>query len=188
MKRQSSTQIPNFTQISERLFEIAEAGGGHFFYSNIRDDLESLISDGYEKQAKDVAIDIMKSYTHRPALIWELNKLLTNDEITDFETWRKTAKSNKPRSRCSKCGSTKIASILYGLVILDEKLEKQFDRGVITLGGCCITDHDPKYECMTCGMKFYKRPTGKNPNWTGKIIVIKEDADHNILISGAKHG
>lgn len=188
MKQQYSPKLYDSQQVRKELFDIAKAGGGHFFYSDIRKKLESLIADGYSKEAKDLTFEIMKSYTHCPALTWELKRLITNEEITDLELWRKTAKSNKPKSRCAKCDSTKIATILYGLVIFDEKLEKQFDRGVITLGGCCITDHDPKYECMTCGMQFYKRPTGKNPNWTGKITVLKEDADHNILISGVKHG
>lgn len=169
--------------IRKELFEIAENGGGHFFYSDIRKKLESLIADGYSTQAKDLTFEIMKSYTHRPALTWELKKLLTDDEIANFELWRKTAKSNKPKSKCSKCDSTKIATILYGLVIFDEKLEKQLERGTMTLGGCCVTDHDPKYECMACGMQFYKRPTGKNPNWTGKIQINQENISNIISVN-----
>ena len=168
--------------ISNELFEIAENGGGHFFYSDIRKKLESLIADGYSKQAKDLTIEIMKLHTHRPALIWELKKLLTNEEITDFETWHKTAKSKKPKMKCSKCDSTKIARILYGFLEFSDKLEKQIDRGTIALGGCCVTGNDPKYECVTCGMKFHKQPTGINPNWIGKIKVKSEKSTKIILI------
>ncbi len=174
MEQDIYPQTPDFSQIRKRLFDIAKTGGGHFFYSDIRKRLESLIADGYSNQAKDLTLGIMKSYTHRPALIWELKKLLTNKEIADFEAWHKTAKSNKPKMKCSKCDSTKIARILYGLSDFNEKLEKQIDHGAITLGGCCVTGNNPKYECLSCGMKFYKQPTGINPNWTGKINVIKK--------------
>lgn len=168
--------------IREELFGIAEAGGGHFFYSDIRKRLESLITDRHSKQAKALALEIMKSYTHRPALVWELKKLLTNEEITDFETWHKTAKSNKPKMKCSKCDSVKIARILYGFPMFDDKLEKQIDRGTITLGGCCVTGNDPKYECMSCGVQFYKQPTGKNINWTGKIIPKYIDDKESLIV------
>jgi len=169
--------------ISEELFGIAEAGGGHFFYSDIRKKLESLITDGYSKQAKDLTIEIMKLHTHRPALVWELKKLLTNEEIADFETWRKTAKSNEPKMKCSKCDSTKIAHILYGYPMYDDKLEKQIDRGTITLGGCCVTGNDPKYECVTCGMQFYKKQTGKNLNLTGKVLINQENISNKISVN-----
>lgn len=168
--------------ISNELLGIAENGGGHFFYSDIRKKLESLIANGYAKQSKGLTIEIMKLYTHRPALIWELKKLLTNEEITDFEAWRKTAKSNKPKMKCSKCDSTKIARILYGFPEFSDKLEKQIDRGAITLGGCCVTGNDPKYECVTCGMQFYKPPTGKNLNWTGKIIPKYIDDKESLIV------
>jgi hypothetical protein len=182
MKRQSSPQTPNFPQTSEKLFAMAKDGGGHFFYSDIRKELETLIASGYEQQAKDIAIKIMKVYTYRPALKWELKRLLTDDEIAEFEKWHKTAKSSKPKAQCSSCGSEKIARILYGMPMYNEKLKKQLDRGTVMLGGCCVTGNDPKYECMNCGMLFYKRPTGKDPNWTGKIIVRSENNKQNILI------
>lgn len=173
--------------IREELFGIAENGGGHFFYSDIRKKLESLMDDGHSKQAKDITIEIMKSYTHRPALTWELKKLLTNEEIINFGTWHKTAKSNRPKMKCSKCDSTKIARIFYGFPEFSDKLEKQIDRGTIKLGGCCVTGNDTKYECITCGMQFYKKPNGKNLNWTGKVKVIIESAKSSILINGIKN-
>jgi hypothetical protein len=169
-------------QIRKELLEIAEAGGGHFFYSDIRKRLESLITDGYTKQAKDLTLEIMKSYTHRPALTWELNRLLTDDEIADFETWRKTAKSNKPKSRCSKCDSTKIATIIYGIPDYSEELEKRLESGKIVLGGCCVTGNDPKYECTDCGTGYYKRPTSKDQNWTSKIKVDHNEAYSTVQI------
>ena len=168
--------------IRKELLEIAENGGGHFFYSDIREKLESIIADGYSKQAKDITIEIMESYAYRPALIWELKKLLTNEEITDFETWHKSAKSNKPKMKCSKCDSTKIARILYDFPEFSNKLEKQIDRDTITLGGCCVTGNDPKYECMSCGVQFYKQPTGKNINWTGKIIPKYIDDKESLIV------
>lgn len=52
-----------------------------------------------------------------------------------------------------------------------EHLEKLEEHGKIVFGGCSVSGNDPKYECTECGTGFYKRPTGKDPNWTGKIDV-----------------
>ena len=62
----------------------------------------------------------------------------------------------KPK-KCPNCGNTKIATILYGLPAFDEQLEKGLNDGSIRLGGCCITDDDPKWECAKCGAKIYKK-------------------------------
>ncbi len=182
MKQQSLPTPDAIEIVRKKLFEIAEAGGGHFFYSDIRKELKSLISSGNEKQAKDIAIDIMKSYTYRPALIWELKQLLTDNELVDFKNWRKTAKSNKPKAKCSKCDSEKIARIIYGMQMYSEKLEKQLERGTVVIGGCCVTNNDPNYECIDCGMQFYKRPTGKNSDWTGKIVARHTAMTDNIPV------
>ena len=52
--------------------------------------------------------------------------------------------------KCPNCGKTWIAEILWGYpaetVTLDEELEKRKN----VLGGCIITNHDPKWECNNC--------------------------------------
>jgi len=51
--------------------------------------------------------------------------------------------TRKPR-RCPACGSKRIASIMYGYPLFSEELEQKLEAGKITLGGCCISDDDPK--------------------------------------------
>ena len=37
------------------------------------------------------------------------------------------------------------------------ELEKEIDEGNIILGGCLVTDHDPKWECNSCHHKWGDR-------------------------------
>jgi hypothetical protein len=34
------------------------------------------------------------------------------------------------------------------------------EKGLISLGGCCVGDRDPRKQCKACGEEFDK-PTGK---------------------------
>jgi len=53
--------------------------------------------------------------------------------------------------RCPKCLSeTAIRIILYGMPMGEP------DYAIYTLGGCCIFDDMPKYECIECGWKGSK--------------------------------
>jgi len=61
----------------------------------------------------------------------------------------------KPR-KCPKCGCSPIASILYGMPAFSPKLEMELDEGTIVLGGCCITDNDPEWQCVGCGIQIYR--------------------------------
>lgn len=70
--------------------------------------------------------------------------------MTRFES------SRKPR-KCPACGSKRVASIMYGYPILSEELEKQLEAGEITLGGCCISSDDPKWECVDCDVQVYRK-------------------------------
>jgi hypothetical protein len=63
---------------------------------------------------------------------------------------------SKPKN-CPKCKSKKIATILYGLPAFDEQLKKRLNDGSLRLGGCCVTDDDPEWECSKCGIEIYKK-------------------------------
>jgi len=63
--------------------------------------------------------------------------------------------ARKPK-KCPVCGSSKIASYLYGMPIYDEKLQEDMDSGKIVIGGCCITDDDPQWKCLACKEELYK--------------------------------
>lgn len=62
----------------------------------------------------------------------------------------------KPR-KCPHCGG-KVVSILYGFPS-GEAFEKA-ERGEIVLGGCCITDLMPQWQCTGCGHQFVRVITG----------------------------
>jgi len=58
---------------------------------------------------------------------------------------------------CPECGKSWIAEICWGyppdMITIEEKLE----RKEIVLGGCLVTDHDPKWECNECLTRWGKR-------------------------------
>ena len=57
---------------------------------------------------------------------------------------------------CPECGKSWIAEILWGYLdveVIEEKLEKK----EIVLGGCLVTDHDPKWECNNCHHQWGER-------------------------------
>ena len=62
----------------------------------------------------------------------------------------------KPR-KCPSCSSHRVARILYGMPIFSTKLEKDLSAGRIILGGCCITDDDPEWQCVDCKMMIHKK-------------------------------
>ena len=58
----------------------------------------------------------------------------------------------KPR-KCPHCGG-KVVRILYG-----EPTQEAFEaaeRGEFVLGGCCINELSPDWECLGCGHQFRK--------------------------------
>ncbi len=55
---------------------------------------------------------------------------------------------------CPSCGGQSIATIIYGYVILDDDLNRALKSGRYSLGGCCVTNNDPTWECSGCGTKF----------------------------------
>lgn len=53
-------------------------------------------------------------------------------------------------SRCPSCNSPQVAAILYGMPIFSDKLERELDSGRVVLGGCCVWDGMPKWQCVDC--------------------------------------
>ena len=58
--------------------------------------------------------------------------------------------------KCPKCGSRKVAKILYGLPALDDELVAKIDAGEVVLAGCEIPYGAPlrSHECRDCGFQF----------------------------------
>ena len=65
----------------------------------------------------------------------------------------KYTSQNKPK-KCPKCGSPKVAPILYGLPA-PEAFEDA-EAGKIALGGCVITGDDPAWRCLDCGTNVFR--------------------------------
>lgn len=61
----------------------------------------------------------------------------------------------KPRE-CPSCGSNRVSEILHGMPAFSDELEKEMNEGRVVLGGCCVTDDDPEWECAECGTKIYR--------------------------------
>jgi hypothetical protein len=66
-----------------------------------------------------------------------------------------TSFGRKPKY-CPSCRHTPVADIVYGLVSLDEELNQQLEAGLVTLGGCCVSDNDPAWECSQCGWQGWR--------------------------------
>lgn len=60
---------------------------------------------------------------------------------------------NKPQKtrKCPRCGSDSIAKIMYGMPVLTSKLDEALRKGTLSLGGCCVSDNSPQWECNECG-------------------------------------
>ena len=57
---------------------------------------------------------------------------------------------------CPNCKGTNVAEIMYGYPsskFLDD-LKKDENEEKYQLGGCCISNDDPKYSCNDCGHLF----------------------------------
>ncbi len=65
-------------------------------------------------------------------------------------------------NKCPKCGSMKIAPILYGMPVFDEEMERKLKNQEIYLGGCCVSDNDPLYHCFECGKDFGREQPTKD--------------------------
>ena len=60
--------------------------------------------------------------------------------------------------KCVKCGSNRVAPIMYGMPFFDEELEQALKDEKIYLGGCCLSGADPKYHCFKCKKDFGTPP------------------------------
>ena len=57
-------------------------------------------------------------------------------------------------SSCPKCSSKNVAEIFWGMPNMTSEFEQALGSGKVTLGGCCVSDNDPKWECNKCGHRW----------------------------------
>ena len=67
---------------------------------------------------------------------------------------RMVSKKKRRVNICPECGSGDIIPILYGMPALSAR--KREEEGKLYLGGCCITEDDPKWHCKKCATQFGK--------------------------------
>lgn len=60
---------------------------------------------------------------------------------------------------CPNCNGTNIAEIMWGLPSgkFMEEYNKEENKGKYRLGGCCVSNDDPGFECNDCGFRFGQR-------------------------------
>lgn len=56
---------------------------------------------------------------------------------------------------CPFCNRNNIVKIVYGMP--NKKGIEDYNKGLIHLGGCCISPMDNKYHCMDCNNDFNKK-------------------------------
>jgi len=59
--------------------------------------------------------------------------------------------------KCPNCGKSWIAEIFWGYPSDMDSMGEQLEKKEIVLGGCYVTDHDPKWECNDCLYKWGER-------------------------------
>ena len=63
---------------------------------------------------------------------------------------------SKPK-KCPRCKSNRVASILWGMPAYSEDLQEKIDAGKVALGGCCLSEDDPKWRCADCHADIYMK-------------------------------
>jgi len=55
---------------------------------------------------------------------------------------------------CPKCNSSSIAEIFWGYPADMDSLKEALEKKEIVLGGCIVTENDPKWECNGCNHRW----------------------------------
>jgi hypothetical protein len=60
--------------------------------------------------------------------------------------------------KCPACGKRCGAPIFYGMPTAEcmADLMQGAKDGMVVIGGCCVTDHDPRWRCTNCGHAWGK--------------------------------
>jgi hypothetical protein len=52
--------------------------------------------------------------------------------------------------KCPNCSKTWVAEIFWGYPANMESMQDALEKKEITLGGCYVSNNDPKWECNDC--------------------------------------
>ena len=73
-----------------------------------------------------------------------------------------SGKTKRPKMPCPRCGSLDVVPILYGYP--GPEMMATAEKGLIALGGCCVTNDDPQKLCRACGQEFDRPPQPRGYN------------------------
>jgi hypothetical protein len=59
--------------------------------------------------------------------------------------------------KCPKCSKSWIAEIFWEYPANMESMEVALERKEIILGGCLVTNNDPRWECNDCNHQWGER-------------------------------
>lgn len=58
------------------------------------------------------------------------------------------------RQKCPHCGSRDNATILFGMPAMSKQLQRDLSLRRAELGGCMMSESDPRWHCNKCGAWF----------------------------------
>lgn len=61
----------------------------------------------------------------------------------------KIFRKRKPQI-CPSCNSKNVATILWGYPLETAELNKALQENKIILGGCCVSEDEPTWQCTDC--------------------------------------
>ena len=67
---------------------------------------------------------------------------------------------NRKPTRCPKCGQAPVATIFWGFPAFTPQLEKDLELGKVVLGGYCLSEDDPAWQCSSCDYQIWRAIKG----------------------------
>lgn len=69
---------------------------------------------------------------------------------------RRPGTRRKEAALCPACGSMRVAPIVYGYP--GSELAEDVEKGLMVLGGCCVSEADPTRVCLDCDHRWGHLP------------------------------
>jgi len=63
---------------------------------------------------------------------------------------------------CPNCNSSSVAEIFWGYPADMDSLKEKLEKKEIVLGGCVVSDNDPKWECNNCNHRWNSENDSNN--------------------------
>lgn len=87
--------------------------------------------------------------------------------------------------RCPKCDSAKVVEILYGMPT--QEVFEDADRGLVALGGCCISGREPSWKCLECNSLIFREELRQLFQDAPSSLTNKSTKDHRKSLLKDEH-